>query len=138
MTPKEAWSAQRPSVNHFKIFGCRAYAHILDEKRRKLNDKGEKCIFLGVSDQSKAYKIKNPSTKKIITSCAVFYEEKFWSWNNEGGTQQILVDFDGEEGQQLMENLQQPTIRQDESIIDPNSPAITPTQRPQCVRRQPA
>ncbi|PHT67275.1 hypothetical protein T459_26762 [Capsicum annuum] len=57
MTPEEAWSRKQPVVDHFKIFGCIAYAHISDQKRKKLDDKGEKCIFLGVSDQSKAYKI---------------------------------------------------------------------------------
>jgi len=35
MTPEEAWSGRKPCVNHFRIFGCVAYAHILDEKRKK-------------------------------------------------------------------------------------------------------
>ena len=48
--------------------GCIAYAHVPNEKRRKLDDKGEKCIFLGVSNYSKAYKLYNPFTKKIIVS----------------------------------------------------------------------
>lgn len=64
MTPQEAWNGRRPSVDYFRIFGCVAYARIPEEKRRKLDDKGEKCIFLGVSEQSKAYKLYNPITKK--------------------------------------------------------------------------
>ena len=56
MTPEEAWSGRKTAVDYFRIFGCIAYAHILDEKRRKLDNKREKCIFLGVSDKSKAYK----------------------------------------------------------------------------------
>ena len=59
MTPEEAWSGQRPVVDHFRIFGCVAYAHIPNQRRTKLDDKGEKCIFLGVSNQSKAYKQQN-------------------------------------------------------------------------------
>ena len=79
MTPEEAWSGWRPKVDHFKKFGCIAYAHIPDQKRTKLDDKGEKCVFLGVSDQSKAYKLYNPCTKKIIISLdVVFDEENFW------------------------------------------------------------
>ncbi|RVW73907.1 Retrovirus-related Pol polyprotein from transposon RE2 [Vitis vinifera] len=46
MTPEEAWSGRKPAVDYFRIFGCIAYAHILDEKRRKLDNKREKCIFL--------------------------------------------------------------------------------------------
>ena len=76
MTPEEAWSGRRPVVDHFRIFGCIAYAHIPDQKRTKLDDKGEKCIFLGVSDQSKAYKLYNPITKKIVISHDVIFDEE--------------------------------------------------------------
>ena len=98
MTPEEAWSGHRPAVNHFRIFGSIGYAHVPDQRRRKLDDKGEKCIFLGVSDQSKAYKLYNPITKKIIISHdVVFDEENFWPWsNNKAAGQQIQVNFDGE------------------------------------------
>ncbi|KAL5767185.1 hypothetical protein ACOSQ2_013968 [Xanthoceras sorbifolium] len=96
------------SVDHFRIFGCIAFAHILDEKRKKLDDKGEKCIFLSVSKQSKAYKLYNPKTKKIfISRDVVFDEEKFWPWNYNIVQQQIPVDLDGEkegESQQHVKN----------------------------------
>ena len=59
-------SEQKPTIDHFRIFGCVAYAHIPDQKRKKLDDKREKCIFLGVNDQLKAYKLYNPNTKKIL------------------------------------------------------------------------
>ena len=49
-----------------RVFGCVAYAHVPDELRDKLDRKGEKCIFVVHSDESKAYKIYNPSTKKVI------------------------------------------------------------------------
>ena len=75
-TPEEAWSGRRPAVDHFRIFGCLAYAHISDVKRKKLDDKAEKCIFLGVSESSKAYKLFNPLTKKIVTSRDVVFEEE--------------------------------------------------------------
>lgn len=76
MTPEEAWSGRRPAVDYFKIFGCIAYAHIPDEKRKKLDDKGEKCVFLGVSEASKAYKLFNPLTKKIVTSRDVVFDDR--------------------------------------------------------------
>lgn len=76
MTPEEAWSGRQPVVDHFKIFGCIAYAHVLDEKRKKLSHKGEKCVFLGVSEVSKAYKLFNPLTKKIVTSRDVIFDEQ--------------------------------------------------------------
>lgn len=60
MTPEEAWNGRKPVVDHFRIFGCIAYARIPDEKRKKLDAKGEKCVFLGASEYSKAYKLLNP------------------------------------------------------------------------------
>ena len=57
--------------------GCIAYAHVPNEKRRKLDDKGEKCIFLSVSNYSKSYKLYNPITKKIFISRYInFYEKR--------------------------------------------------------------
>ena len=68
MTPQEAWSRKKPSVDHFRVFGCIAYACIPDERRQKLDDKGEKCVFLGVSESSKVYKLYNPMTKRLLIS----------------------------------------------------------------------
>lgn len=84
ITPEEAWSGRKPTIDHFKIFGCIAYAHVLDKKRKKFNDKGERCVFIGVSEASKAYKLYHPITKKIVTSRdAIFYEERTWAWDGQ-------------------------------------------------------
>ena len=73
--PEEAWSGRKHSVIYMRAFGCMAYAHIPNELRKKLDDKGEK--FVGYSDESKAYKLYNPLTKKVIISRDVhFIEEK--------------------------------------------------------------
>ncbi|RDY05840.1 hypothetical protein CR513_10270, partial [Mucuna pruriens] len=63
-TLEEVWSGRRPSIRHLRIFGCIAYAHVPDQLRKKLDDKGEKCIFIGYNTNSKAYKLYNPVTKK--------------------------------------------------------------------------
>ncbi|KAG7557256.1 Reverse transcriptase RNA-dependent DNA polymerase [Arabidopsis suecica] len=51
MTPEEAWSGSKPVVEYFRVFGCIGYVHIPDQKRRKLDDKSKKCIFLGVKEK---------------------------------------------------------------------------------------
>ena len=125
---EEAWSGRKPVVDHFRIFGCIAYAHILDKKRSKLDDKGEKCIFLGVSDQSKAYKLYNPTTKKIIISRdVVFDEERFWE-NNIDETKQILANFDEDNEDEEF---------QTRDLEEQRIPAITvEDERPQRARRR--
>ena len=66
--PVEAWNGTNKVVTHMRVFGCVAYAHVPDQLRKKLDNKGEKCIFIGYSDESKAYKLYNPSPKKLIIS----------------------------------------------------------------------
>lgn len=73
--PEEAWSGQKQTVTHMRVFGCVAYAHVSDQLRKKLDSKGEKCVFIGYCDESKAYKLYNPSTKKLIVSRDVQFIE---------------------------------------------------------------
>eukprot|EP00253_Pinus_taeda_P010795 PITA_10795 len=76
---EEAWSGRKQGVTHMKVFGCVAYAHIPDQLRKKLANKGEKCIFIGYSEESKAYRLYIPSTKKFFVSRDVqFIEEEAW------------------------------------------------------------
>jgi hypothetical protein len=82
MVPQESWSGKDHSVSHFKVFGCIAYAHVPKQTRSKLDDKSEKCIFIGYDEQSKEYKLFNPITKKFIVSRdVVFKEEESWDGN---------------------------------------------------------
>ena len=52
-TPKEAWSGVKPSVKHFRVFGCISHVHVPDCKRTKLDDKRLSCVLLGVNEESK-------------------------------------------------------------------------------------
>jgi transposase InsO family protein len=54
-TPFELWSGTRPDVRHFRSFGCRAYAHIPDQKRSKLDPKADVCTFIGYAMNQKGY-----------------------------------------------------------------------------------
>jgi len=102
MTPEEAWSGSKPKVEYFRVFGCIAYAHIPDQKRRNLDDKSKKCVFLGVSEESKAWRLYDPVTKTVVISKdVVFDEDKSWDWNQTGVKEKIL-DY-GEEEQNTEE-----------------------------------
>ncbi|KAH9743184.1 Integrase catalytic domain-containing protein [Citrus sinensis] len=39
MTPEEAWSGIKPSIEYFRVFGCISHVHVPDSKRTKLDDK---------------------------------------------------------------------------------------------------
>lgn len=74
-TPYEAWSGRNPNVSPLKVFGSIAYAHIPFEKRHKIDDKSIKCIFVGYSDETKGYRLYNPTTKCLIISRDVIFNE---------------------------------------------------------------
>ncbi|KAL9235087.1 hypothetical protein vseg_009883 [Gypsophila vaccaria] len=97
-TPEEAWSGKKPAVEYFRIFGCVAHVHIPDQKRTKLDDKSKQCVFLGVSDESKAWRLYDPISKKVIISRdVVFEEEKFWDWGRtEEEIQQDILEWEDE------------------------------------------
>ncbi|GAU16044.1 hypothetical protein TSUD_339150 [Trifolium subterraneum] len=97
MTPEEAWSGTKPSVAYFRVFGCLGYAHIPDAHRKKLDPKSIKCVHLGVSEESKAYKVYDPIQKKIIISRdVVFNETQGWEWGEKNKEHDIppVLDID--------------------------------------------
>lgn len=108
ITPEEAWTGIKPSVDHFKIFGCLAYAHVPDDKRSKLDDKAIKCIFLGVSEESKGHRLYNPLTEKLIISRdVVFDEENSWCWSSTMD-KSVPFEFDTNEEDTTVSNKESP------------------------------
>ena len=74
-TLKEAWGKLKPSVDYFRVFGCISHVHVPDSKRTKLDDKSFSCVLLGVSEESKAYRLYDPISQKII-SVGMLYLKK--------------------------------------------------------------
>ena len=58
------------------MFGYVAYVHVPEEMRRKLDERSHKCIFVGYSEESKAYRLYNPITKKYVISRDVVFKEE--------------------------------------------------------------
>ena len=75
-TPEEAWRGVKPSVEHFRVFGCTFHIHVRDNKRTtKLDDESLCCVLLGVSEELKAYGLYDPTSQRIIISRDVVFEE---------------------------------------------------------------
>ena len=66
--PKEALTGMNHNVSHLKNFDCVAYAHVLDEMRKKLDKSEHKCIFVGYFEDKKAYNLYDPVTRRVIIS----------------------------------------------------------------------
>ena len=74
-TPYEAWTSKRPSLAHRRVFVCDSFVHIPKERRKNLNNKLKKCIFIGFQDGIKGQKLWNPSTRIAIYSRDVIFRE---------------------------------------------------------------
>lgn len=72
--------------------------HIPNNKRKKLDKKSIKCILLGTSEESKAYRMYDPVSKKVLVSRdVVFVESEGWNWDkNEEAPCGGLLDMEDE------------------------------------------
>jgi hypothetical protein len=73
--PEEYWTKIKLDVSHFSVFGSIAWAHIPDEKRKALQPKSEKCIFVGYSEDVKGYILLQPHCNEIIIRRDVKFDE---------------------------------------------------------------
>ncbi|GMF39098.1 unnamed protein product [Phytophthora fragariaefolia] len=64
-TPYEIVHRTKPQLKNMKVFGSLSYAHIPDEKRRKLDPKAFKCKIMGYEDGVKGYRALNVATGKV-------------------------------------------------------------------------
>ncbi|KAK1646352.1 hypothetical protein QYE76_064157 [Lolium multiflorum] len=82
-TPYEAWYGRKPSVDHLRTFGCVAHVKTVSSHKRKLADRSTPMIMTGYEEGSKAYRLCNPSTNKVVVTCDVVFEEDLsWIWNS--------------------------------------------------------
>jgi hypothetical protein len=75
ITTEEAWTKIKIDVSHFRIYGNIAWAHILDEKRKTLQPKSEKCIVFGYSEDVEGYRLLQPHCNEIIIRRDVKFNE---------------------------------------------------------------
>jgi len=78
MTPFEAWHQRKPSVQHIRVFGTKAFVLNTSRQRGKLSPRSRVCIFVGFSPGVKGYKLYDPSRRQFVTSRdVVFTEDKY-------------------------------------------------------------
>jgi hypothetical protein len=83
-TPFEALCGKRPQLGHVRVFGCRANVRPATPHLKKLDDRSVPMVYLGVEDGSKAHRLCNPQTRRIVVSRDVVFEEAIsWKWNSE-------------------------------------------------------
>ncbi|THH14262.1 hypothetical protein EUX98_g9630, partial [Antrodiella citrinella] len=74
-TPYELAYKKKPTIVHFRVFGCRAYVLVQKDQRRSLEPHSVPCIFLGYPEGYKGWRCYDPATRKIIISRDVVFNE---------------------------------------------------------------
>nr|GEW22779.1 uncharacterized mitochondrial protein AtMg00810-like [Tanacetum cinerariifolium] len=74
-TPYHIINDQKPSVKFFHIFGSLCYIVRDGENLDKMKEKGDACIFVRYSTQSRAYMVFNKRTRVIVESVHVNFDE---------------------------------------------------------------
>ncbi|GKE88763.1 retrovirus-related pol polyprotein from transposon TNT 1-94 [Tanacetum coccineum] len=74
-TPYHIINGRKPSVKFFYIFGPLCYIVEDGENLDKMKEKGDACIFVGYSTQSRAYMVFNKRTRIIVETIHVNFDE---------------------------------------------------------------
>lgn len=73
VSPEEAWTGSPVTIRHFRVFGCKAFAHIdrkshpKHSRKVKLMDVGRECIFMGYTDTASQYRLYASDLHKVFT-----------------------------------------------------------------------
>ncbi|CEG38518.1 FOG: Transposon-encoded proteins with TYA, reverse transcriptase, integrase domains in various combinations [Plasmopara halstedii] len=74
-TPYELWYNRKPSMDYIKVFGCSAYAHITEQYRDKPDARARLCMYLGLPEHKKGYRLMAVNTHAIVYSRDVTFRE---------------------------------------------------------------
>jgi transposase InsO family protein len=91
VTPFERWHGKKPDVAHLRTFGCQAFVHVPDAVRRKLDAKAKMGIMVGYCNESKAYRVWNPDTRRVLISRDVIFNEEKIPLSAESNTDYSLI-----------------------------------------------
>lgn len=65
LMPYKALAKIKPRMDHFKVFGYLVFVVVGPQMRKKFNARSQKEVFIGYYENSKAYKILDPDTKRV-------------------------------------------------------------------------
>lgn len=75
-SPYELWYGKTAKIDDFKIFGSVIYVHIPKQKRKKLDKKSVKCVFVGYGDHTNVYRVYNSERRAVEVARDVIFERE--------------------------------------------------------------
>ena len=81
----ELWKGRKPNVKYFRIFGSTFFILKDRENVGKFDTRSNEGIFLGYSSSSKAYRVFNKRTSKVVEIVNVVIDETSTATTKKGG-----------------------------------------------------
>lgn len=137
VTPEEAQSGCKPSIAHFRVFGCVVQVHVLDVKRTKLENKSFTYVLLGISDESKAYRLYDHVAKKIVISKDIVFEEnRAWNWDKSYEEQVVDLEWGNDDDKEAASKENEEVTKENTSPISRDE-SMSSNSGEEWVRRTP-
>ena len=105
-TPYELWKGRKPNVKYFRIFGSTCFILKDGENVGKCDSRRDEGIFLGYSSTSKAYRVYNKRTMKVMETVNVVIDESSDS-GSEKGTEELTKEILPLEPREVQESVEQ-------------------------------
>lgn len=90
LTPYERADGETPNLGHLRVIGSRAWVHVPEKLRKKLNDTAWQGIFVGYEGRN-LYRIYHPLTGKIHKTRDVEIDEGLLYDKSEVNTLELQV-----------------------------------------------
>ena len=74
-TPYEVLTGNKPNISYFRVFGCKCYYLVKGTRLGKFHSKTLEGIFVGYGIESHTYRIYDKSSRIVIESCSVEFDE---------------------------------------------------------------
>ena len=74
ITPSEKWYAKKPSIKHFRAFGCVALA-LNKQQRNKLRANGKVYYMVGYSFTFRGYRLYDPENRTAVERRDIIFNE---------------------------------------------------------------
>ena len=105
-TPNELWKGRKSNVKYFMIFGSTCFILKDRENVGKFDSQNDEGIFLGYSSTSKAYRVYNKRTMKVIETVNVVIDESSYS-DSEKGIEELNKEILPPESREAQESFEQ-------------------------------
>ena len=77
LTPQELWTGRKPSVAHFRSFGCKVYVPLIKGMRGgKLGEVRREGVLIGYADNSPSYRVWDPVKGKVLNAGGCEFDEE--------------------------------------------------------------